>query len=99
MPSEIETWDGRQITAARMLAGLTVRELADKAETTKRVISDIETGGLVQVSPTRQHGHISADLWGRIISALEKAGVQLLMERGGHGAGVRWSYPRRDRQQ
>ena len=98
MPSEIETWDGRQLTAARALSGLTVRELADRARTTKRVISDLETGGLVKVSPERRHGHVSADLWGRIVGALEEAGVELTTERGGHGAGARWIQPRRARE-
>ena len=99
MPSEIKTWDGRQITAARALAGLTVRELADKASTTKRVISDIESGGPVRVSPQRRRGYVSANLWKRIVEALQEAGVELLPERGGHGAGARWILPRRDRPQ
>lgn len=98
MPSDIETWDGRQITAARALAGLTVRELADRASTTKRVISDLESGGLVKVSPERRHGHISAELWTRIVTALEESGVKLLSEGGGHGAGARWIQPRRTRE-
>jgi transcriptional regulator with XRE-family HTH domain len=98
MPSEIETWDGRQLTAARALAGLTVRELADRASTTKRVISDLESGGLVKVSPERRHGHVSAELWSRIVFALQEAGVDLLSEGGGHGAGARWILPRRKRE-
>lgn len=98
MPSEIETWDGRQITAARALAGLTVRELADRACTTKRVISDLESSGPVRVSPERRHGHVSAELWARIINALQEAGVELLSERGGHGSGARWTQPRRERE-
>lgn len=97
MPSEIEIWDGRQITAARALAGLTVRELADRASTTKRVISELESGGLVKVSPERRHGHVSAELWSRIVTALQEAGVELVVERGGHGAGARWIRPRRGR--
>lgn len=98
MPSEIETWDGRQVTAARALAGLTVRELADRASTTKRVISDLESGGLVKVSPERRHGHVSAELWSRIVNALREAGVEMTIERGGLGSGARWIQPRRERE-
>jgi len=99
MPSEVEIWDGRQLTAARAMAGLTVRELAEQASTTKRVISDLESGGSVKVSPERRHGHVSADLWARIVNALQEEGVELLPERGGRGAGARWIQPRRDRPQ
>jgi transcriptional regulator with XRE-family HTH domain len=97
MPSDIEFWDGRQIAAARALAGLTVRDLADKASTTKRVISEIETSAVVRISPGRQHGHVSAELWTRIINALKDAGVELLPERSGHGTGARWTRPRSER--
>ena len=97
MSSEIEVWDGRQVTAARALAGLTIIELALKATTTKRVISDIEVGGLIRVSPNRRHGHVSADVWDRIVDALRNAGVELLPESGTHGSGARWILPRRKR--
>jgi transcriptional regulator with XRE-family HTH domain len=98
MPSDIETWDGRQLTAARALAGLTVRELAERAKTTKRMISDLESGGIVRVSPERRHGHVSAELWSRIVTALQEAGVELLGEKSGRGAGARWIHSRRERE-
>lgn len=76
--------DGRQVAAARALAGLTVRDLADAANTTKRVISKIETGGPVRIAKTRRWGHISADLWERIQRALAARGVELI------DRGARW---------
>jgi len=92
-----ETWDGRQLTAARALAGLTVRDLAKLAHTTKRIVSELETRGEIHVAETLKHGHVSRELWERIVAALRDAGVELLPEGRGHGAGVRWMRRRADR--
>lgn len=95
MTNEIEIWDGRLIAAARALAGMTVRDLAAKARTGRSVISDLEQQETVLVSPTRRHGFVSRDLWGRIIDALQASGVEIFQDGDGVGAGVRWVQPRR----
>ena len=96
---DTETWDGRQLTAGRALASLTVRQLAEKAQTTKRVVSELESRGPVLVSPSRRHGHVSLDVWRRILAVLQDAGVELLPESDDCGAGARWTMPRARRQQ
>lgn len=90
-------FDGRQITAARALTGLTVAELAARAEVTVRTVHRLEIGGLASVSPGKRHGHVSSDVWDRIVEAILEAGVELLPENGAHGSGVRWARPRSDR--
>lgn len=90
-------FDGRQLTAARALAGLTVIELAVAAGVTKRTVHRLETGGEVHVSAKKRHGHVSAELWGRIEKALRVHGVELLPEAEGRGSGVRWVKCRRER--
>ncbi|MBL8845452.1 MAG: helix-turn-helix domain-containing protein [Hyphomicrobium zavarzinii] len=94
---DLPTFDGRQLTAARALAEMTVAALAEKADVTPRTVHRIEIGGPFSVSPSKRHGHISADVWNRIVTALQEAGVELTTERGGHGAGARWLQPRRAR--
>ena len=88
--SEIVEWEGRVLAAARVLAGLTVRELAAEAATTPRVITQLERRALIRVSPRQRHGYTSADLWGRIFEALARHGVEVVPEAEQHGAGVRW---------
>ena len=92
-----DQWDGRLIAAARALAGLTIEDLAAAAGVTKRTISRLEVGGVIQVAPKRRHGHVSQEVWGKINDALTRHGVELLPEGDGHGAGVRWRRPRADR--
>ena len=92
-----ETWDGRQLAAARALAGLTVRQLAEHARTTKRAISDLETRGMIHVAETRRHSHVSREVWNRVVDALRDAGVELLPEGRGYGSGARWTRPRANR--
>lgn len=96
---EFPTFDGRQITAARALASLTVADLAEKAGVTPRTVHRIEIGGPFSVSPSRRHGHVSADVWDRIVAALLEAGVELFSEEVARGSGVRWARPRCDRRQ
>jgi len=74
-----------------------MRELAEHAQTTRRVISDLETRGAIQIAETRRRGHVTRELWDRIVTALRDAGVELLPEGRGHGSGVRWARPRADR--
>lgn len=90
---ELPTFDGRQLTAARALAEMTVADLAERADVTPRTVHRIEIGGPFSVSPSRRHGHVSADVWDRIVAVLSIAGVELLPE-GANGSGARWILPR-----
>ncbi|MFZ1101287.1 MAG: helix-turn-helix transcriptional regulator [Hyphomicrobiaceae bacterium] len=90
----MRTFDGRQLTAARALAELTVAELAAEAGVTPRTIHRLEIGGVIHVSDKRRHGHVSRDVWDKIVGALEKHGVELVPESGDRGAGVHWKVAR-----
>ena len=85
--------DGRQLTAARALAGLTVIELAQDAGVAARTIHRLEIGGVIQIAEKKRHGHVSRDVMGKIVEALARQGVELLSEGGGYGSGVVGSYP------
>ena len=87
------SYHGRQLAAARALAGIGVRELAEAAGTTTRTVSALENGGAVHLSPRKRHGHTSAELWQRIVDALSRHGVELLAGDDEHGGGVRWIKP------
>jgi hypothetical protein len=89
--------DGRQITAARALAELTVAELAEAAGVTTRTVNRLEVGGIAHISPKKRHGHVSRAVLDKIVAALEAAGVELLAQGGSFGAGVRWRVPRERR--
>jgi hypothetical protein len=89
--------DGRQLTAARALAGLTVMELARDAGVAARTIHRLEIGGVIQVAERKRHGHVSRDVMGKIVEALAQRGVELLPEASGYGSGVRWKLPRTGR--
>lgn len=93
----IAVHDGQQLAAARVLAGLTVRQLADAADTTTRTVSRLELGGTIHVAARKRHGHVELSLWQRIVEALAHRGVELTPEDGGSGAGVRWALPRAQR--
>ena len=86
--------DGRQLTAARALAGLTVIELAKESGVAARTIHRLEIGGVIQVAEKKRHGHVSRDVLGKIVEAVSRQGVELLSEGGGYGSGVRWKLPR-----
>ena len=90
----MDIFDGRQLTAARALAGLTVIELAQEAAVASRTIHRLEVGGAIQVAEKIRHGHVSRDIIGKIVEALARQGVELLSEGNGYGAGVRWKLPR-----
>jgi hypothetical protein len=90
----METFDGRQLTAARALAHLTVAELAEAASVTIRTVHRLEVGGTVQVAERRRHGHVSRAIWDKIVAALAHHGVELVPETTRHGAGARWILPR-----
>jgi hypothetical protein len=93
----MRTYDGRQQTAARALAELTVAELAAAAGVTPRTIHRLEIGGVIHVADKRRHGHVSRDVWDSIVEALDKQGVELVPETGDRGAGARWTLSRANR--
>jgi transcriptional regulator with XRE-family HTH domain len=93
----MSTFDGRQITAARALAELTIAELAEAAGVAVRTVHRLEIGGELHVAKKRRHGHVSAEVWAKIVAALKCHGVELLPETDEHGAGVRWILPRTQR--
>jgi DNA-binding XRE family transcriptional regulator len=90
----MDFFDGRQVTAARALAGLTVVELAQDAGVASRTIHRLEVGGVNQVAEKMRHGHVSRDVIGKIVDALARRGVELLPEGNGYGSGARWKLPR-----
>jgi predicted transcriptional regulator len=87
-------FDGRQLTAARALADLTIQELAHVAGVTKRTIQRLEASDEIHVAVRLRHGHVSADVWCKIVDALVEHGVELVLEDEDRGAGVRWTFPR-----
>jgi transcriptional regulator with XRE-family HTH domain len=91
------TFDGRQVTAARALADLTIIELAEAAGVTKRTVQRLEIGGELHIAKKLRHGHVSGEVWAKIVTALKRHGVELLPETDEHGAGVRWILPRAQR--
>jgi helix-turn-helix protein len=91
------TFDGRQLTAARALAELTVTQLASAAGVTRRTVHRLEIGGTVHVADKLRHGQVSRDVWNKIVEALAGHGIVLVPENGDRGAGVRWTCPRSER--
>jgi|SRR5262252_5564136 len=59
MRANITTHDGKQLAAARALAGLGIRELAAAADIAPRTLHRLETSGVIQVSETKRHGTCS----------------------------------------
>jgi hypothetical protein len=94
MEADMRVFDGRQIAAARALANVGVKELAEAAGVTPRTIGRLEVDDAIAVAPKRRHGHVTKSTFDKIMSALAERGVELLPEREGHGAGVRWMQPR-----
>ena len=87
-------FDGRQLTAARALAEMTVVALARAAGVTVRTVNRLEVTDVVHVAEKKRHGHVSSEVWTKIIRALEERGVELLPEGARHGSGARWIQPR-----
>ena len=92
---DMSVFDGRQIAAARALANVGAKELAEAASVTPRTIGRLETDDAIAVAPKRRHGHVTKSTFDKTINALAERGVELLPEREGHGAGVRWMQRRR----
>jgi hypothetical protein len=90
----MSVFDGRQLTAARALACLTVIELARAAGVAARTIHRLEIGGALPIADKVRHGHVSRDVWDKIVGALALHGVELVPESVDRGAGVRWAQPR-----
>ena len=90
MPKRQVVWDGKVIAAARALAGLTIIELAIASGVDERTIRRIESNRQITVAPKLRHGHVSRDIWDRIVDALEAAGVELTPPGDDHGAGARY---------
>ena len=91
----MNVFEGRQLSAARGLAGLTVIQLAAEAGVTPRTIHRLEVAtGAIHISEKKRHGHLSRAIWTKIRDALARHNVELVPERENFGAGVRWSRPR-----
>ena len=91
--------DGRQLTAARALAELNLIEFAEAAGVTSRTVHRLEIGGVQHIAQKRRHGHVSGEVWAKIVAAFKRHGIELLPETDEHGAGVRWIQPRAQRPQ
>jgi DNA-binding XRE family transcriptional regulator len=94
----MRTFHGRQIGAARALANVSVKELAEAAGVTHRTIGRLEVDDMISVAPKLRHGHVSGATFDKIIAALRDRGVELVAETDDHGAGARWIKPRARRQ-
>ena len=94
---EVEVFEGRQLAAARTLAGLTVRDLAALAKVNKATIVALEKRSAIEVTSRLRHGYTSGQLWERVTTALAEHGVVMVQETEDHGAGVRWTRPRAGR--
>jgi hypothetical protein len=61
-------------------------ELAVAAGVPVRTIHRLEIGGAIRVAPNRRHGHVSAQVWRKIVEAIAKRGVELTPATHEHGA-------------
>src|SRR4051794_26413145 len=90
----MHVFDGRQLTAARALAGLTVIELAQAASVAARTIHRLEVRGAVPIADKIRHGHVSQDVWAKItdpsavmVSSSCQRAIPTGLARGGHCRG------------
>ena len=90
-------FDGRQLTAARALAELSIVVLARAAGVTPRAVQHLESNGRIRIVWSQRRGRVTNKVWSGIVAALEEYGVELLPEGSGHGSGVRWIRPRCER--
>ncbi|MBS0251230.1 MAG: helix-turn-helix transcriptional regulator [Proteobacteria bacterium] len=86
----MSTWHGRQVTAARALAGLTITELASEAGVTERTIRRIEAAETITIAERLTYGAFSLATWEKVVTALFDNGVELFPPTGTRGPGVRW---------
>lgn len=84
------TWHGRQVAAARALAGLTITELASEAGVTERTIRRIEAAETITLAERLTQGAFSLSTWEKVVSALLDHGVELMPPSGARGGGARW---------
>lgn len=83
-------WHGRQVAAARALAGLTITELASEAGVTERTIRRIEAAETIMIAERLTHGAFSLSTWEKVVSALLDHSVELIPPSDTRGAGARW---------
>lgn len=93
----MDTFDSRQLAAARALAHLSLAALAREAGVTARTAHRLERSGLIQVSQRRRHGFVSREIWDRLMGALSRHGVELTPETDRAGSGARYARPRAKR--
>jgi transcriptional regulator with XRE-family HTH domain len=82
---------GRQVAAARALAGVNRSELASAANISSATLGEIEAGGGAWVRPT--------EVVHALRQAFENFGVLFVPEDGNVGAGVRLKFTRTDARQ
>jgi hypothetical protein len=58
-------------------------------------VQRLEIGGEQHIAKKRRHGHVSGEVWAKLVAALQRDGVQLLPENEWHGAGVAVDPPTR----
>ncbi len=83
-----QTWHGRQIAAARALAGLSVKDLAGAAGITPHAVRKLEASPAID-----PHASGAAPVWGKVMDALAAHGVELSGSGSFVGLGVRWVRP------
>lgn len=89
MMETIETFPGRILAAARVAAGLGVRELCAAASVSRDTITRLEAMDVIHISPKQRHGCVSRETWGRIVGALAEKGVELTQRGVDHREGLR----------
>jgi transcriptional regulator with XRE-family HTH domain len=90
MPKD-DNISGRQVAAARALAGISRSDLASAAKIPAAALGEIEAGGSVWVQPV--------DIAHALRQAFENFGVLFVPEDGNVGAGVRLKFTRADARQ
>ncbi len=83
-----QTWHGRQIVAARALAGLSVKALAGAAGISPHAVRKLEASPAID-----PHASDTAPAWGKVTGALAAHGVELSASGSFVGLGVRWVRP------
>jgi hypothetical protein len=91
--AQVTIFHGRQLAAARVLAGLDMRQLAAAAGVALGTLHRLEACGEIHVSETKRRGYVRRSVWQQITDALADAGVELVAQGGSFGAGVRWKAP------